>query len=342
MKLPTYYIGIDISSTTFTVAVSSKPGECLESPTEYQNNLDGFAALLKSFESLQITTENTICCMETTGVYGEALTYYLYEHGYSVAVETALHVKRAFYPTGHKNDRIDSQQIAEYAQRFFDRLTLWQPQGVILEQIRVLLATRERLVRQRTNHKNALHALRRKVVPVPLAEHVHLDSIAQLTEHMKQLECQIKTLIDCDPQLGQQADLLRTIPGVGLLLAANMLVVLSNRPDKNLNHKTLAAYLGIAPYQHQSGSSVSKPAASRHFGPARIRKLLHLAARSIRTHNPDFRTYYDRKHAEGKHAYVIMNNIANKLLKIMCAILRDGIPFDPNYQSVHPQHLTRS
>ena len=67
-----------------------------------------------------------------------------------------------------------------------------------------------------------------------------------------------------------------------------------------------------------------------------MRRLLYLAAMSMRTHRPPFQRYFARKVAQGKPKQLVLNNIANKLLKIMCAVLRNQTPYIPGYRSIHP------
>lgn len=295
--------------------------------------------MLTWLEEKGMQTNNAILCMEATGVYGEGLAYFINAHQYRIAIEPPLKVKRAFMPQGHKNDRVDSQQIAEYSYRFYDELKFWQPRAQILEQIKVLLATREQFTVQRTAHQNILKSLKRKVVATPLAEQLHQQSIQQIKQSIKQIDAEIQRLIDQDPKYGQMIKLLVSVPGVGLLLAAHMLLIMENTPTQPVNPKQLAAYIGICPYEYRSGSSVYKPASSRHFGPATMRKLLYLASLSVRTHNPSFQKYFLRKVAEGKPKKVVLNNIANKLLKVMCAVINSQTPYIPNYRSIHPSLL---
>ena len=73
-----------------------------------------------------------------------------------------------------------------------------------------------------------------------------------------------------------------------------------------------------------------------------MRRLLYLASMSVRTHQPDFRRYFERKVAQGKPRKLVLNNIANKLLKIMCAVLRNQTPYIPNYRSVNPIVLNKA
>lgn len=342
MKRPKYYLGIDISSASFTAAVGTAPWKVVVKAEEFENNPDGFDAFLDWMEKHNLQANNAVLCMEATGVYGESLAYFLEAHQYRIAVEAPLKVKRAFMPQGHKNDRVDSQQIAEYSYRFYDELRYWQPREEILEQIKVLLATREQFSVQNTAHRNTLKSLKRKVVATPLAEKLHQQSIQQIKQNIKQIEAEIQRLIDQDPKYGQMIKLLISVPGVGLLLASNMLLLMESTPDDPTNPRQLAAYIGISPYECRSGSSVYKPATSRHYGPARVRKLFYLASLSVRTHNPRFQKYFLRKVAEGKPKKLVLNNIANKLLTIMCAVVRTQTTYIPNYCSVHPSLFLHS
>ena len=337
MKKPDFFVGIDIASATFTSAVGRLGArwEIVGRPATFANEFDSFARYLQWLRTPGITPDNCVLCMEATGVYSEVLAHFLVVNGYRVAIEPPLKVKRAFKPEGHKSDPVDSAQIAEYAYRFWDELAIWAPRQAILEQIKTLLTTREQFVVAKTGHQNALQALRRKFVRTSLAEQLQEQAIAELKNHIQELEAEIRRLIDQDPELRHLAALLISIPGVGLLLAAHMLVVFQSAPQP-YSPKSLAAFVGICPYEDTSGSSLRHPPTSRHYGPPALRKLLFLAAMSIATHNPQFRTYFLRKTQEGKPKQLVINNIANKLLKVMVAVVRSKTMFIPGYRSVNP------
>jgi len=344
MNTPEYFVGIDIASSSFTVSagqVRERRWVIVVEPVEFPNQYDSFARFLHWLQQQQIRADNSVLCMEATGVYNEALAHFLVANHYPLAIDPPLKVKRAFKPEGHKSDPVDSRQIAEYAYRYCDQLAFWQPRQELLEQIKVLLTTREQFVTQVTAHHNHLHALKRKVVRTPLAEKLHEDAIRQLRSHIHTLEQEIERLIDQDPGWRQMVGLLVSIPGVGLLLAAHLLVVLQAAAQPP-SAKQLAAYAGVCPYENTSGSSLHAPATSRHYGPPTLRKLLFLAALSLRTHHPQFQTYFLRKVAEGKPKKLVINNIINKLLKIVCAIWRSQTPFIPNYRSVNPRLLKKA
>jgi transposase len=213
-----------------------------------------------------------------------------------------------------------------------DKLSFWKPRAEILEKVKVLLTTRQHFTVQMTGHKNALQALKRKVVSAALASQVHQDMIGQIAKHIKAIDEEIRRLIESNPNFRQTLLLLMTVPGIGLQLAAHLLIVM----QETMNPRILAAFVGICPIQHESGTSVYSAPTSRHYGPPVLRKLLYLAACSVRTHKKPFQQYFFRKVAEGKHKKVALNNIQNKILKIACAVVRTQQPYIPNYVSVNP------
>jgi len=337
MEKPRFFVGIDIASATFTSAVGSMGDkwQIVVRPATFANEFDSFAKYLKWLQEHSVGPDNSVICMEATGVYNEVLAHFLIINHYRVAIEPPLKVKRAFKPAGHKSDPVDSTQITEYAYRFWDELSLWAPRQEILEQIKTLLTTREQFVVDRSGHQNALLALKRKAIRTPLAEQMHEKTLSELKGHILAMEAEIQRLIDQDPDFRYMINLLISIPGVGLLLAAHMLVLFQSAPQL-CSPKSLAAFIGICPYEDSSGSSIRHTPTSRHYGPPALRKLMFLAALSLRTHNPQFRTYFLRKIQEGKPKKVVINNIANRLLKIIVAVVRSQTEFIPNYRSINP------
>lgn len=269
------------------------------------------------------------------------MCYFLNEHKYIIAVEQPLKVKRTFKTDGHKTDAVDSLQIAEYTLRFYNELNLWKPREDIVEKMQALITTRELLLKHKTASINSLKALENKAVKTSVAMKALRDSIKVLARKINTLEKEMNNLIDRNPRVRQTANNLKTIKGVSNLLAANMFVV-TNGFTSGKHHKQLASYLKIAPLQHQSGSSVFKKPRKPKYGPSIMRKLLFLSALSAAQHNPAFKKYNQRKLAEGKEKMLIYNNIANKLIKIMCAMIRDQKPFIENYHSINPDFLIRA
>lgn len=333
-----YSVGVDIASSTFTAAVGAMPWKIFLKPQTFENTEDGYQTLLEWFRQHHLSAVETMVCMEATGVYSEGLAYFLYAKGYRVAVQSPLEVKRTFKPYGPKSDAVDSLQIAEYACRHTDKLSFWKPRSEILEQVKALLAVREQFVSQNVAHKNALQALQRKVIRTSFAEQAYLHLIEQLKQQIRAIDTEIRRLIESDPTFKEMLLLLLSVPGVGLLLASHFILL----AQFSLEYKLLASFLGIAPHEHSSGTSVYKHATSRHFGPPAIRKLLYLAACSVCAHRPQFQTYLARKTQQGKPARLVLNNVENKLIRIMCAVLSSKTAFIENYHSIQPLALQQA
>lgn len=332
------FVGVDVASAAFMACVGTTPWKLTVKPVKFGNNEDGFVSFLGWLQEHNLSPEQTVVCMEATGVYSEGLAYFLYASEYTVAVEPPLNIQRKFPVNASKTDELDCQYIAEYACRYGDKLSFWKPRVEILEQVKVLLTTRQHFSVQLTGHKNALHALNRKQVSSELAKQVHQNMVEQITKHIKSIDQEIRRLIESDPTFKQTLLLLLSVPGIGLQLAAHLLIAM----QETLDPKVLASFIGICPIKHQSGSSVYTTPTSRHYGPSVLRKLLYLGACSVRTHKKQFQQYFFRKLAEGKHKKLILNNIQNKILKIACAVVRSQKPYIPNYVSVNPLVFQKS
>ncbi|MCB0713859.1 MAG: IS110 family transposase [Ignavibacteriae bacterium] len=326
-------VGIDVAAESFVAAVWKVSERRIVDRASFANTPDGFAELFSWLLQQQVRSEESLICLEATGVYSEALSYRLVGEGWSVAVEAPQKVHRVFRRT-QKNDLLDAMQIAEYAWRYSDQLTRWQPSSRAVEELRVLLSTREQLVGYRTAQQNSLKSLQRKVVISRVAQQVQEQTIAHLQQQIQQIDDAIAAIVEEDRQIGDHARRLRKVPGVGLLLIAN-LAVLTQGFVLRVESRHLCSLLGIAPREHSSGTSIRRRPRSSGHGPHRIRKLLYLAAMSRRRNDNGARVYYQRKIAEGKPPRVVLNNLANKLIALLCALITSEAEYDPRLQAVH-------
>ena len=87
--------------------------------------------------------------------------------------------------------------------------------------------------------------------------------------------------------------------------------------------RKLACYAGVVPFQRTSGSSVKSNAKTSGFANKKLNTLLTQAARTAAIHDPILREYYRRKREEGKHHNLVINNIRNKLIHRICALVRN-------------------
>ena len=330
-----FTLGCDVGSSTIVCSVLETPEKMILEPKEFANNFAGFERCISWLKSSDLKTKDVLVCMEHTGVYSESFCYYLYDQKIKIVIESGAKIKKSFKLATHKTDEIDSIAIAEYAIRYADRLIAWEPRHSAVESVKSLLSSRELFVKHRTAQKNALLAYKRKVVQNELIRKEYEKSIQGLNQTIKNLENEIESILKQNEYWLAVIKTIKTVKGVDKLLPYNMFVI-SNAFSMKLEYKKLAAYLRICPYEHSSGTSIKKKAKSPKYGPAIIRKLLFLAAKDACQYNEYFRAYYARKNSEGKCYFVIMNNVGNKLLKIICAMINSGKPYIPNYRSVNP------
>lgn len=331
-------IGIDVGSESVSVAVMHSVAQKEKQEQKFGNSSDGFEELHQWLRENKVRPDQSVVVMEATGVYGESLCYYLCSRRYTVAVEPPLKVKRAFQHSAHKNDMVDARQIAEYGHRFYDELQYWSPPDVVLEQVRELLSAREQFTTQKIANTNALISLQRKTITSVTAMEAYEQAIERLKQNIDAIDKEIKRLMKVDDSFHTMIKRLTSTPGIGILLAAN-LIVATQGFTRSRNHKEVASFAGVSPIEHTSGTSVFRKPRSRQFGPHRLRKLLYLSAMSVATHNEEFRKYYLRKVEEGKPKRLVLNNVANRLLKIVCALVKTETEYIPNYRSVNPMLL---
>lgn len=151
--------------------------------------------------------------------------------------------------------------------------------------------------------------------------------LATYEQQIEALEQTIKAHLEQHPELAQQRDLLVSIPGVGLLTAALVLAELGDiRRFKSA--RQAAAYAGLTPAHHSSGTSVKRRSRLSKMGSSRLRHALYIPAMSAIRHNEVVRQFSGRLFTKGKKKMVVLGAAMRKLLHICYGVLRSGQPFD--------------
>ena len=162
------------------------------------------------------------------------------------------------------------------------------------------------------------------VVAASIAAH-----IAYLDEQIAAMSRAITALIEADTAQQKNRDLLLSIPGIGEVVSAVILAELPNIAE--FTPKGLAAFAGLSPSEHSSGSAVrGRPQISR-IGSARLRSALYLAALSAKRYNPRLADFVARMRAAGKPPKVTLIAIARRLLVYAHAVIRTQMPFTPGH-----------
>lgn len=321
-----YYLGIDVSKDILDCWLRPQ-GQWMQC----SNGPAGFAELTEWLRACGAAPQNTIICLENTGIYDDRLLAGLTEAGWRCSVEKTTVLDKVTFEHHRKEDAYDAAHLAEYADRFADKLSVWQPPTEPLELLRQLYGERRRLVDQKAAVQSKQTQSDQLTVTSPLIEQSWQQQRALYDRQIAAIEARMHALVDEHPGLSHSYRLLTGIPGVGPVTGWLWLILFYG--ESSLNHKKIASRFGFAPHSYQSGSSVHGKTRSSGHGAAQMRQCMALAARSASAHYQKFRTYKQRKLDEGKPWPVVRNNLINKLIKIISAIWNSGRPYDPNHTS---------
>jgi len=312
-------LGIDISKLKFDACLVSDAGQLRHKV--FPNTGVGFAQLSAWLSKHKV--ERAHACLEATGAYGEALATYLHEAGHAVSVVNPAMIKAYAQSrlSRAKTDKADATLIAQFcAER---RPPRWGPPPPEARELQALARRLDSLVEMRQMEANRLEVAATAAVRESLAGH-----LAYLDEEVARTEELIRSHIDTHSGLREQRELLLSIPGIGEATAAKLLAEIM---DVKLyeSARQLAAFAGLAPRLHESGSSVRKRARLSKAGAPRLRKALYFPAISAIRYNPYVKELSERLRARGKCPMQVIGAAMRKLLHIAYGVLKSGRPFDP-------------
>jgi transposase len=316
-------LGIDISKRKFDACLLREGGRLRH--RVFPNTPDGFSQLSAWLSQQKV--ERVHACLEATGAYSEALATYLHEAGQAVSVVNPAQIKA--YAQSRlsrvKTDKADATLIAQFcAER---RPPRWSPLPQEVRELQALARRLDSLAEMRQMEANRLDVAATVAVRESLAGH-----LAYLDEEVARTEELIRSHIDSHPALRGQRDLLLSIPGIGETTAARLLAEIM---DVKLyaSARQLAAFAGLAPRLHESGSSVRRKARLSKAGAPRLRKALYFPAIAAIRYNPYIKDLSERLKARGKCPMQVIGAAMRKLLHLAYGVLKSGRPFDPKLKT---------
>lgn len=325
MSKSKFYVGVDVGKDTLVAAKAESR------PRSFANNRREIGALVAWAK--KAAGETTVhICMESTGVYGVHVAMQMID-------ETALEVSlvnpaqiAAFAKAQlrrSKTDSVDAQVILAFARSQQPRR--WQPERMAVRQLYALVTELDMLNDTTRRLANRDHS-QGYVADLPKEVQKAQNTIGRsLTRQCSNLEQAIAQLVNQDNQLSAEVNLLSTIPGVKQNTAVH---VLAYGKSHLMTHsrKELTAHAGLAPRQHQSGSSIRGKSRIAKQGDKRLRKALYMSTLCGIVHNPLLKTHYQRLLAQGKPKKLALTACMRKLLLIMQAIIKTNKPFNPSIQ----------
>lgn len=312
------YVGIDVAKKKFDL-VWLKEGD-KKKTKGFANSSEGHKELLTWLGDQGLAVEDTHLAMEATGQYYEELALALVKAGYRVSVLNPVQVKAHGEATmsRQKTDRADAELIARFCVAHNPRP--WEPPALEVRELQRLVARLEALQGMHVQEQNRLEE----------SEGVARESVERieqtLKDEIKRLEKQIRDHIDRHPGLKDQAELLKSIPGVGDRVASYFLAWL--RAERFDKVRQAAAFVGLTPKHRESGSSVKGKSRLSKLGHGRLRKVLYMPAMSAIQCNAAARALRDRLVGTGKNNKVAIVAVMRKLVHWMMGVIKSGKPFD--------------
>lgn len=318
-------LGIDIAKDSFEACVLHPGGR--KSTKAFANAGEGFEAFLA-----WCARNDALAArfgVEATGPYATELLCFLVQHApqMHVALLNPRHVKDYGRSLGRrvKTDRVDADIVARFVQAVPPRR--WTPPPAQSSELQSLVRRRFQLVAGRQAARNRLHSLGRKIP----GEGAHAaDSVRReidfLGGELELIEKAIDSLLRRSVTLGKAEALLRTIPGVGRVVA---LTILAEIPFISSfgRAREVAAFAGMTPGLQESGTSVRRRGRLTKEGSAALRAQLYMAALNVVKRDNPLRKGYAQLVERGKPKMVALGATMHRILRIAYGVLKHQTPF---------------
>lgn len=325
-----WFVGIDISKETLDVTLYDKVENKKSKHTKTKNGTSGFMEIIKWLNKNGADEDNTVFCMEHTGVYGIDLATFMEKKKLAYTMVSPLHIKRSLGLTRGKNDRVDSYQISRFCYLHRDELKLTNLPLAAIQKLRGLINERERLVKMQATEKRVLKELK-KVSCNSTVKRIKAR-IEVFSKDIKLIEDEIGQIVESETDISHNYKLIRSVTGIGLVNAV-LFIIYSSNFQGFTDARKYACYGGIAPFENTSGTSIKGKTRVSHLANKRIKVNLSNGARSAVQNDPELRRYYERKAKEGKEHGVIMNAVKFKLITRVFAVVNRGTPYVKMRQS---------
>lgn len=257
--------------------------------------------------------------VEASGGYEAAIVSELVERGLAVALVNPSRVRAFARAEGllAKTDKIDARLIARFGATMKPQAQARREQAQL--ELSQWVTRRRQLVVMLTAEKNRLQTAPKAIQ-------------AQIRSHLEWLQAQIAELeqlinqaIASNPTWRETARRVETVPGIGAITASTLLADLPELGQ--LNRQKIAALVGVAPFNHDSGKHRGK---RRIFGGrTSVRSVLYMATLSAIRHNPVIKSFYQHLLAKGKVKKVALTACMRKLLVIVNAMVKSGQDWNP-------------
>ena len=315
------YIGIDVSKKKLDCSWLKEISSGKLKSKVFKNTSEGYHELISWLQQHVAEDLSTITVtLEPTGVYHEALSYYLHEKGLKLLLVNPGKAK-AFADSQNqqnKTDKKDSVMLARYGYHCRGSLVEWKPERPEIRQLKSMIRRLGMLEQDCQREENRLEAAECSDVSERVLDSIH-DMTKVLKEEIEKLKRDIDDHIDGYPELKQDRNLLMSITGVGEVVSREMVYLLNSKSFSS--GRQVSAFLGLTPRHCESGQWRGRTRISKK-GPGRLRAKLYMAAVVCCQHNELIRILYRRLLSNGKTKMEALCAAMRKLVEICFAVLK--------------------
>jgi len=323
-----HFLGVDVSKEYFDAVVILDRNKEKSIHSQFVNDYKGIKSLCKWLKEQGSTFENTLVCLEHTGMYGKLIIKYLMIEKFSLWVEMSLKIIRSIGVQRGKNDKVDAQRIAFYAMKNVEEAVIYNAPRMEISKMRNLLSLREKLVATKASLLRNVKELKAFDLEVArLSGKLQKSTIKGIDLDLKNIEKQLDKTINDDENISRIFTLVTSVIGIGKVTAL-FLICFTNEFTMYTTPRQLACYAGVVPFEHTSGKSIRSKPKVHYVANKKLKKQLHMCALSAITSDPELKNYFNRKVEEGKNKMLIINNVRNKLVHRVCACVRENKMFE--------------
>lgn len=322
-------IGIDVSKKKLDVCWLRDVQKVKVKNRVFANSPAGFDGLIQWLATqTQAAPDALEVMMEATGIYHEALAYALYEQGIRVYVANPHRVSEFAKSFGKrsKTDRKDSVVLARFLASRDDHQH-WQPEPTEVRYLKALLARLHALETDIRREHNRLEKAEIQNASARVERSIRTMT-ASLGQERTSLEQEIDDHIDRHPNLKGDRKLLQSIPGIGRVLSAELMAMLRSRDFRSAGQS--AAFIGLVPIMHASGTSVEKHPRLSKAGSGRLRAKIYMGAIVAVRYNHAIRAQYERLTARGKSKMSALGAAMRKLVQMAYGVLKHQTSYQPH------------
>jgi transposase len=314
-------VGVDVSKATLDLFI--KPWN---RGYRVANNKKGHTQWMEQIRPLLSPDDQLLLVMEHTGLYSNMFEVFLQSQSIDYCKVPALQIKRSMGIVRGKNDKVDAERIAEYGWLRRDILSADQLPDKQVTKLRQLLSLRAKLVKDRSGYMTRMKEMKAAGCCDSFLDQTQQEIIRLLSKHIVLTEERIRRVIEGSLELTKTYKLLRSIKGVGRIIAAYMICSTDNF-KKFRNARKFNCYAGLAPFKYESGSSIKGRSKVSHLANKEAKALLNLAACCAIRCDDEMKQYYHKRVKEGKRKMSCLNIIRSKLVARMFAVIKRQTPY---------------